>query len=128
MIDFFGGVNKCGVFFLISIVSFNSVCRAADDFCLFNYKGKWGYVNSSGAVEIEPAYSSARDFSEGYAVAYTDRRSAIFIDKKGRQVSPKSYLAAEDFVNGFAVVKEHNGSFVEPKLIDKNWQYQIGYL
>lgn len=51
-----------------------------DGIVAFCKDGKWGYVNTSGEVVIEPAYDDARSFSNGLAAVYKDGKWG-FIDK-----------------------------------------------
>jgi len=70
-------------------------------------KGKFGYVDASGALAIKPVFDCAYDFSGGFAVVrigdfYTGKRS--YIDKKGRMLVNPSFNYAYSFENGVACV------------------------
>lgn len=52
--------------------------------------GKWGYLNSSELVSIEPQWDSVDDFYEGRAVVQKDNYYGV-IDPSGRIVIPLDY-------------------------------------
>lgn len=57
--------------------------------------GKWGYVNNSGDIQIEPQFEDARSFSNGLAAVLIDGYWG-FIDLTGEQVLAASFLDAKD--------------------------------
>ena len=58
--------------------------------------GKYGYVNSSDKVAIQPQFDDAFDFKNGYAVV-TNNRKTGFIDKTGKVVIKLMYDKAYGF-------------------------------
>ena len=106
---------------------------------------KWGYINNKGKVVIEPVYSFANEFNEGYAVVATTRKieqfpyseeTAYVIDKKGNKIitlpKSKSDPVMEKFVYDECINWNHtmfnvNGkdSFSNPNVFVFN--YQDGY-
>jgi hypothetical protein len=69
--------------------------------------GKWGYIDSTGAVKIEPRFDAAYDFSEGLAavdVAYDDGSGFGYIDTSGEMVIEQQFPSAETFSEGLAAV------------------------
>ncbi len=76
---------------------------------------KYGYVNTSGKVVIEPKYDMAASFSDGYAVAYvrgdenTDDKYYI-IDKKGNETALRNGLRPQNaiFNDGYLTVYDSN--------------------
>lgn len=76
---------------------------------------KWGYVDSTGNMVIEPKFSYAGNFSEGIAVAkldgvyepsagFYDSNKVGYIDKTGKTAIEPLFDFAEDFNNGIAEV------------------------
>ncbi len=66
--------------------------------------GKWGFVDSSGNIVIEPQYDDARSFSYGYAAVKKDGRWG-FIDKNGKIVIEPQFNNAKDInANGCVFV------------------------
>ena len=66
---------------------------------------KWGYINNTGQVVIEPEYDNAKDFCDGYAVVEKNNKVGI-IDKNGRLVIPYKYdelWANSTHPNGLAI-------------------------
>ncbi len=64
-------------------------------------RGKWGYIDRTGAMRIAPAYEYAAEFSEGLAAVTLD--GAIgFIDETGKLVMPARFDRASDFRDGRA--------------------------
>jgi len=72
--------------------------------------GKWGYIDKTGKMVIQPVYYYAYPFVEGLAMIQpwaALSRGAIrvqFIDKKGRLISPQTYAYAHPFSDGLALV------------------------
>jgi hypothetical protein len=79
---------------------------------------KWGYVDRSGAMVVEPAYAVALPFSEGRAAVSksTDMldKEYRFIDRMGAVAFRASFEGAQSFSRGLAPVK---GGF------DEQWGY-----
>jgi hypothetical protein len=72
--------------------------------------GKWGYIDDTGGVKIEPQFDSAFDFSEDLAiVALTENGDAKrgYIDTSGAIVIQPRFSYACDFSDGLAVVAEN---------------------
>lgn len=53
---------------------------------LFEQNKKWGYMNESGSVVIEPQFIIAHDFSPEGIAAVVDESGWAYIDKKGKVV------------------------------------------
>ena len=60
-----------------------------------NSDGKWGFVDSSGAVKIDMTYSAANDFSRDLAAVKDDRWG--YINTSGEYVIQPQFSAALDF-------------------------------
>jgi hypothetical protein len=88
--------------------------------------GKWGYVDKTGKVVIEPAYGIACDFTHGLA-AVEQNGVCGFINKKGETVIPMQYIDAHNFTSeGYAVVGISAGHRkVKYGVIDKKGNYVI---
>lgn len=70
-----------------------------------SFKGKWGYVDSSGKTIITAQFEEARPFSEGLAAV---KQAGLwgFIDKKGKALIGPKYEDAYGFSEGLAAVKQ----------------------
>jgi hypothetical protein len=77
---------------------------------------KWGYLNTSGDITIEPAYTKALNFKEG--LAFVELRDSIsestiklFIDISGNTKIKldKNISEARSFSEGLAAVKDTSG-------------------
>jgi len=79
--------------------------------------GKWGYVNTTGQLVINPQFDSAEDFHEGRAVVClgkpctwweSDSGSSTerwgYIDTAGKMVVSPQYASASSFSEGLASV------------------------
>ncbi len=64
---------------------------------------KWGYVDKSGEVIIEPQFTFTRSFSEGLAAVQIGEKWG-YIDSSGRLVIPAQFEAAGSFSEGLARV------------------------
>jgi hypothetical protein len=93
---------------------------------------KYGYINTSGEMVIEPQYRRADDFSEGLAAVTIDGLYG-YIDKTGKVIIEPQFDYAGNFSEGLASVRDANdlygyinksGSYViEPKFKDA-WAFQ----
>ncbi len=73
--------------------------------------GKFGFIDKTGKVVVEPQYDYVEPFSEGMArVEIGDKWG--FIDEKGKLVIASQFDAAHDFSEGLAGVK-----------VGKNWGF-----
>ena len=104
-------------------------------------EGKWGFIDATGAVRIEPQFSKAEPFSEGLALVSVpgtseadlafERSYDAFIDESGEFVIPAEFptyyknRAAYDryvyssFEDGVAVVRDATNSNGMRGLIDR---------
>lgn len=79
----------------------------------FEENGRWGYLDSTGAVVLQPRYRAAGSFSEGMAPV---RIGGLYgyINRQGQYVLPPVYAYATQFRAGRAVVWPDS----TPQLID----------
>lgn len=70
-------------------------------------EGKYGYVNSRGAVVIAPRFDGADTFSEGLALVLEKGRFG-YIDSRGTFAIPAVFRHARPFQDGFATVRSGN--------------------
>lgn len=86
--------------------------------------GKWGFVDNTGRVIVEPTYDMVHNYSAGLAAVnsggtFNDRDSWIqggkwgFIDKTGKVNLSIQYADAGDFSEGLAAIK----------IQDKGWGF-----
>ena len=66
--------------------------------------GKWGYINASGPVAIEPRFEDAGFFYEGRAAVRANGQWG-YIDTTGRQAIPPRFTTATRFSDGLAHVR-----------------------
>jgi hypothetical protein len=65
---------------------------------------KWGYVDRSGHVAIQPIFDRTQGFSEGLALVEQNRRW-FFIDRAGNQAVAGDFQPVTGFSEGLAAVK-----------------------
>ena len=73
--------------------------------------GKYGFIDKTGKVVIEPQYDYVEPFSEGMARVEAGDKWG-FVDEKGKLVIAPQFDAAHDFSEGLAGVK-----------VGKNWGF-----
>jgi len=91
--------------------------RRADDQIEWVYGGKWGFIDRSGKVVVEPQFDWVQDYSEGLvAVGIDGKRDAQgnvttmdggkwgFIDQKGNMVIRPQFDEVKPFSSGVAAV------------------------
>ena len=66
--------------------------------------GKWGYIDRSGRIVINPQFEEAGDFSEGLARVKMGGKWG-YIDRTGRFLINPQFEEAGDFSQGLARVK-----------------------
>ncbi len=66
---------------------------------------KWGFVDKTGKVVINPQFKSTRNFSDGKCAVQNNDDKWGFIDKEGKIVINYQFDNAREFINGVAVVK-----------------------
>lgn len=71
-------------------------------------EGLWGYIDRTGAWAIEPAYTTACGFCEGFA-AVADDEGVRFITPEGKDAfGTLDCVAMTPFVEGFAFLRRDN--------------------
>jgi hypothetical protein len=88
------------------------VMRSADE--------KFGFIDRTGKIVVEPVYDEAQKFSKGMAAVSRDGEWG-FIDKSGKVVIDFRFGAAEGFSEGLAAVQTEKGY----GYIDRKGQYEI---
>lgn len=83
---------------------------------------KWGFVNKSGTVVIEPQFLAVGNFSDGRCAVSNAAGEWGYIDTGGKVIINYQYSHAKDFVNGKAVVSLIKNWGV----IDETGKYVIG--
>jgi hypothetical protein len=86
--------------------------------------GRWGFIDNTGAIKIEPQFAAARGFSEGLAavqVVTAGGTKSGYIDTSGTMVVEPRYDLAYDFSEGLAIVGNKTGH-------DGEGQAECGYI
>jgi len=96
-------------------------------------KNKWGFIDKSGKIAIQPQFESVSDFSNGFSVIIKEikgKKLRGFINKKGEIVINPQFDQAYSFFEGFALIKmndkwgfiDEKGSIViNPQFEDANY-------
>jgi hypothetical protein len=66
--------------------------------------GKWGYIDSTGKIAIEPQFSWAEEFSEGLAAFENEDGKHGYIDETGKIVIEPKFDNWTNFSEGLAAV------------------------
>ena len=72
------------------------------------YCCKYGYIDTTGRMVVEPQYWEAKDFAEGLAAVKMGDRWG-YIDREGRTALAPQWLAADNFSEGLAGVCTQSG-------------------
>jgi len=86
---------------------------------------KYGFIDKSGKVVIEPQFDGASNFSEGFARVKKDDKWG-FIDKSGKMVIEPQFDDAEPFSEGLAKVKKDGKVVNEPQFNDVSFFVEGG--
>jgi len=92
-------------------------------FSMVNEEGdeKWGFVDKTGKVIINPQFKAVSNFSDGLCGVKNDDGKWGFIDKEGTITINYQFDGANDFKNGKCIVTSANKDGV----IDKEGKYII---
>jgi tetratricopeptide (TPR) repeat protein len=97
---------------------------------LKNWKGKWGYINTNGAIIVSPKFDQARNMKEGLAAIIFNGKGG-YIDKAGKIVINPQFEFPGDFSDGFATVKINNKwGFIDKTgkiVIDPQFEYSFNF-
>jgi len=97
---------------LLSITFIQSRAQAGASpklFVIWDARGKFGYMDSSGKVVIPPQFDQAYPFTEGVAAVRIGDQAG-FIDPSGKPVAPFRFYTASPFSDGVAEVSVIEGS------------------
>lgn len=86
---------------------FDELDRFSDGMARVRVGDRWGYIDRSMKLAIEPAYEDARDFVNGSAAVKIDGRWG-YINKRGRVVVEPRFDLADDFDQTMAMVALEN--------------------
>jgi hypothetical protein len=97
-----------------------------DDLAAFSIDGKggeekWGFLDKTGKIAINPQFSSAGSFSEGKCPVSFDNERWGYIDKEGHVLINPQFDFAEQFNDGLAIVRSGRNCGV----VDKNGKFVI---
>jgi hypothetical protein len=121
-----GFVDQSGAFVLKPPVSEDEKDCAAvwghfnEGLARWKFGNKYGFIDKTGNVAVEPKYDRTFEFSEGLAAVLVDGKWG-YIDKTGRMViAPRELHSAESFKHGVASVVTKDGKH---GYIDKTGKY-----
>ena len=119
--DYISGIDKKGneIFKLQQAKYAKWFTENMAAFC--NKEGKWGFVDKSGTVVINPQFESVHPFSEGLAAVCDKNDKWGFIDKDGTLVINYQFEHVDDFSDGLAAFS--NGD--KAGYISKKGEYAI---
>ena len=87
----------------ISDIRVESAYPFSDGMAKVSTGGKYGFIDKTGKIVIEPRYSDAKDFAEGYVPVKENKW--YYIDKTGKKLSSLEFEQANVFSEGLASVK-----------------------
>jgi hypothetical protein len=76
-------------------------------------QGRWGFIDSTGAVVIAPRFAEVQEFSEGLAPV-REAGHYGYLNKAGKFILPQTYAFATPFRGGMALIEQDS----VPRLID----------
>jgi hypothetical protein len=82
---------------------------------------KWGFVDKSGNIKINPQFVSTGNFSDGKCAVENNDGKWGYIDTDGKIIINYQFEKAKEFINGNAVVVSGN----KTGLIDEKGKYLI---
>lgn len=73
--------------------------------------GKWGYINNSGNMVINPDYDEAREFSDGYAAVRKGTTWGYVSEQTKKLTIPANFSVAGDFSEELAPAQLPGGEY-----------------
>lgn len=102
-------MKNVSLFVLVLLINVSFVY--AQEFARVRDNGKFGFIDTSGAVVVPLQFEKAGDFSNGYAAAFKEDKWG-FINTSGEWVIQPTYDRVKAFNSGYALV-----------LKDDQWRY-----
>lgn len=81
--------------------------KFSNGLAVIKQNGKYGYLDTTGTIAIQPQWDDAQPFSEGFAVIKSNEKYG-YINKSGETISEAMWDSAHSFSEGRAAV-EKNG-------------------
>lgn len=113
----YGIIDRKGDFITKQLVE--QLLPFSEGLASFRSEARWGYMDTTGTVVIEPSYQFTRPFSEGFAAVQpspleNDPRTSkyVMIDEQGRTIGSQLYDYGHLFSEGLA-----------PVCIDEMWGF-----
>lgn len=113
-------IVACSLLLTIPLIESFAQPTFPEWFVIWDELGKFGYMDQTGRVVIEPQFDRAYPFTEGLA-AVSIANKAGFIDTSGKIVIPLQYYTAYPFSDGVAAVSIIEGT-------GDNRRYPCGYI
>lgn len=98
----------CSYPFLLLGCSGDSAAPQAAKLFAIRQKGKWGYIEGTGKVGIEPRFDEALGFSQGLAAVKTGKKWG-YLGESGQLVIDAQFDSALPFSEGLALVSVDGG-------------------
>jgi hypothetical protein len=80
------------------------IAQSTPDPLLISKKGKWGYADRTGKIVIEPQFTAAEFFINGFAAVWDEERQKYFINREGDIISIP-YYSANRFSEGLLKIQ-----------------------
>ncbi len=92
--------------FSIALMCVSLFANAQTNLFPIEIKGKWGYMNRVGSMQIQAMYDYAEVFQEGFAVVALHNLPCVINEKAQRIVDTNVYQFIGKFSDGLAVVRD----------------------
>lgn len=115
--DKFAVIDKEGIYICNPI--FNSISNFKENRAIFTIDNKMGVISSKGEILVPQIYDFIGEYSEGKAVIGIDNKGSYlygYININGELDIKEQYIQANDYVDGYALVKGVDNTY---KLIDE---------
>ncbi len=111
----------------------NRIARPNEALFPIVVQGRWGFIDSTGAVVIAPRFAEVQDFSEGL-VPVRESGHYGYLNKAGAFVLPQAYAYASPFWGGLALIEQdsiphlldHAGRLVALPAVYKRLEWEPG--
>jgi len=126
-------IDKNGKETKVEIAGLEDVRSFSEGLAPYRTNGIWGFIDTSGKVAIEAAYTGIGYMINGLAWAKNEAGLVGFINSKGEMKIEANYQAAKDFSDGVARVKmdtwsfiDANGTKINPPIADTYGKFSDG--
>ncbi len=96
--------GKCNLVDTLTIPKFDAILRFTDTLACVEINGKYGFIDTTGKIVVEPQFDDIWDIGNGFFVVEVNNKDGV-LNKSGQIVIEPQFDNVYDFHEGLACVK-----------------------